>query len=112
MLENLKEKCASLNVSDEFKQGVLKGIDGWIPQYRAMFDASIISQKADEDFLRFLDNNFQDYELKGGKILFGSVATEQQYDALARKVQDASVEVQEFQKWGMAAVEAAKHNLQ
>jgi hypothetical protein len=112
MLENLKVKYASLNLSEEFRQGVLKGIDRWIPQYRAMFAASINSQKADEDLLQFLDNNFQDYELKDGKILFGSIPTEQQYDALAKKVQDASVEAQEFQKRGMAAVEASKATLQ
>jgi hypothetical protein len=112
MIENLKEKCASLNVSEEFKQGVLKGIDGWIPQYRAMFAASIASQKADEDLLRFLDDNFQDYELKDGKILFGSIATEHQYDALAKNVQDASVEVQQFQKRRMDAINAAKASLQ
>jgi hypothetical protein len=112
MLENLKVKYASLNLSEQFKQGVLKGIDGWIPQYKAMFAASIASKKADEDLLRFLDDNFQDYELKDGKILFSSVATEQQYDALAKKVQDASAEVDEFQKRGLAAVEAAKAKLQ
>ena len=77
-----------------------------------MFAASINSQKADEDLLQFLDNNFQDYELKDGKILFGSIPTEQQYDALAKKVQDASAEAQEFQKRGMAAVEASKATLQ
>jgi hypothetical protein len=112
MIENYKQKCAALNVTEEYKQGILKSLDKMSPQFEAMFDANIKSQKTDQALLQFLHDNFEDYEFKDGTILFATAANRQKYDELAKDVQDASSEVDGFQKRGLAAIEAAKLKLQ
>jgi hypothetical protein len=111
MIANYRQKFAVLNVTKESKQGFLKGVDEMSPQFEAMFDASIKSQKADQALLEFLHDNFEDYEFKDGTILYATAANRQKYDELAKEVQDASAEVGGFQKRGLAAVEAAKAKL-
>ncbi len=112
MIENYKQKCAALNVTEEYKQGILKSLDKMSPQFGAMFDASIKSQKTDQELLQFLHDSFGDYEFKDGTILFATEANRQKYDELAKQVQDASAEVDGFQKRGLAAIEAAKAKFQ
>jgi len=112
MIEKFKQKCAKLNVTEEYKQGILKSVDKMSPQFGAMFDASIKSQTSDQTLLQFLYDNFEDYEFKDGTILFTTAATRQKYDELAKDVQDASAEADGFQKRGLAAIEAAKAKLQ
>jgi hypothetical protein len=112
MIEDYRQKCAALNVTEEYKQGILKGVDKMSPQFEAMFDASIKSQKADQAILQFVHDNFDDYEFKDGTILFATAANRQKYDELAKEVQDASAEADGFQKRGLAAIEAAKAKLQ
>lgn len=112
MIENFKQKCAKLSVTEEYKQGILKSLDKMSPQYEAMFDASIKSQKTDQALLQFLHDNFEDYEFKDGAISFTTAAKRQKYDELAKDVLDANAEAEELQKRGLAAVEAAKAKLQ
>jgi hypothetical protein len=112
MIANYRQKYTTLNATKESKQGFLKGVDEMSPQFEAMFDASIKSQKANQALLQFLHDNFEDYEFKDGTILFATAANRQKYDELAKEVQDASAEVDGFQKRGLAAVEAAKAKLQ
>ena len=112
MMANFKRDCAGLQVGEEFKQGALKSLDKMSPQFEAMFTAWVKSQKTEQTLLQFLADNFQDYELKGGAILFGNASNRQKYDELAKGVQDASAEVEDFQKRGMAAMEASKRKFQ
>ena len=112
MILDFKRDCSALQVGEEFKQGVLKGFDKWFPQYQAMFAAWIKSQRTEQTLLQFLAVNFQDYELTSGQILFGSAANRQEYDVLAKAVQDAAAEVEDYQKRGLTAVEESKRKFQ
>lgn len=82
------------------------------PQIEAVFAAWLKSLKTEQTLLQFLADNSQDYELKGGAILFANAANRQKYDELAKSVQDASAEVEDFQKRGLAAMEASKRKFQ
>jgi hypothetical protein len=112
MVENFKEKCAALNISEAYKTNFLKEANKMAPQYKSMFASWVRMQKAEQDFLQFLDDNFEGFQLKDGKIFFSSSTNLQKYAELVENVQDANKEAEEFQKHGMAAVEAAKRNLQ
>ncbi|MGA2855190.1 MAG: hypothetical protein ABSE90_13830 [Verrucomicrobiota bacterium] len=76
-----------------------------------MFASWINKQKADQDFLRFLDDNFDDFELKDGKIMFGNSTNVQKYAELAKNVQDAIAEAEGFQTRALNKTEAAKAKL-
>lgn len=112
MISDFKHDCAALQVEEEFKQGVLKGINNMLPQYQAMFAAWVKSQKTEQTLLQFLHDSFQDYELKDDKIFFGSESNRRQYAALAKDVQDAATDVEAYQKRGVESLEATKRKFQ
>ncbi|MGA9452763.1 MAG: hypothetical protein WBW41_15630 [Verrucomicrobiia bacterium] len=111
MLDDFRHRLRLLIVSDEFLQGSLRGFDKTAPQSKEMFASWVNSQKADEDFLRFLHNNFEDYELKDGKIFFVSQTNVQKYAELSQRVLDAQTKIDEFQKRAMDLLEGSKSKL-
>ena len=111
ILDDFRHRCTLLIVSDEFLQGTLRGFDKAAPQNKEMFAAWVNTQKADKDFLRFLHDNFECYELNDGKILFVNQTNEQRYAELAQKVQDAQTKVDQFQKRAMDLLEDSKSKL-
>lgn len=112
MAERFKEKCALLNVSGDYKTNLLIGLGKTFSQFKPMFASWVQTQKTEQDYLQFLDDNSQDYELKDGKILFGSQTNVQKYARLVKNVQDAISEAEGFQNRGLAAMETAKSKLQ
>ena len=112
MIANFKRDRAALQVGEEFKQATLKSVDNMSPQFETMFAAWVKSQETERMLLQFLADNFQDFQLKNGRILFGSALNRQEYDALAKDVQEAAAAVEDFQKRGLAAMEAAKRQFQ
>ena len=111
MIENYQGKCALLNISELYKTNFLNGAKKISPQYKLMFASWVKMQKSEQEFLQFLNDNFEDYESKDRTISFASTANRQKYNELAKNVQDVSAEVDGFQKRGMAAVEAGKAKL-
>jgi len=119
MVVNFKAKCALLNISEGSKTNILNEIDKIAPLV-----ASVVRlQKAQQDFLQFLDDNFDGYEVKGGKPLFGSQTNAQKYAEFSKNIGDAATDMvkrgeelqkggEELQKFGMAEMESAKLKLQ
>jgi len=108
MLEDARKRCKSQNVSDD---GALKSFDESVPQFKAMFASWIKIQKNDQEFLQFLDDNFTDYKLEDGKIMFGSSTNVQKYAELAKNVQDAITEAEGFQTRALTKNEEARAKL-
>jgi hypothetical protein len=92
-IKTAQEKCKSLNVSDNVKRGGLDGLNKSVTQYQEMLDLRLKEQKSEFDFLHFLSNSYDDYQLKDGQIFFGSSTNGTKYDELAKNVQDASKEI-------------------
>lgn len=97
ILEAAGKEYVTQNVSEESKKGVLKSFDNLTSQFNTMFASWIKKQNADQVFLQFLDDNFGDFELKDGKILFGNQTNVQRYAELAKNIQDATAEMQGLQ---------------
>jgi hypothetical protein len=112
MLTAAGKEYESQNVSEESKKGVRKVFDNLTPQFNTMFAWWVRKQNADQVLLQFLNDNFGDFELKDGKIVFGNQANVQRYAELAKNIQDAMTEVQGLQTQAAARVDAIKAKVQ
>jgi hypothetical protein len=106
LFENSKKEIATLKVSNEYKNGLLTGINGMSSQYDKYFAAQIKIINAEQDYLRFMYDIFDGYQLKD------NADTERESSNLVQRIQDSRTEFQEILKQKTATTEAAKAKLQ
>jgi hypothetical protein len=95
-IEAARKKCETLNISDNIKRGGLDGLDKTVSQYQKILGLRSKEQKTEHDFLQFLSDSFEDYQLKDGTILFGSSKNSVKYNELANNVQNATKEMNAY----------------
>jgi len=105
-------RCASLSISEEDKQGAIRGLhDGLAPainQYGQQSDLLKRQAQAELELLRFLVANFGGYKMKGNTLYFTTNEIAARYNNLARAVQDATSALSALQQTEADAYEKAK----
>ena len=112
IIEECKSKVGTPGLTEEQRLGILQGIESSLqslaPKYDNVLNARATREKADRDFLQFMIAAFDDYELKGGKILFGNDANSAKYKELGKGVTDAANEMEALVKKFLSDAEAGK----
>ena len=118
MIEAALTKYGKLRTSGESTTGArgLKGIresvNAQVPRYDEMFSIRLRRQKAELDFLRFMQDAFSDYQFAGKVISFKTPSNKKRYQELVQAIDDAGTAAAELKKRQTEAVEAAKAQIQ
>jgi hypothetical protein len=106
LIDGLKKQIAIIKISNEYKDGLLLGINNMSSKYDKYFAAQIKTENAEHDYLQFMDGIFDGYQLKD------NADTERESSNLVKRVQDGRAEMQGILNQNTATVEAAKAKLQ
>jgi uncharacterized protein YoxC len=111
--DTVRQKLASYNIPDDQKKNAMAALGDVRPNFsrqsEQMFNLLEKNEKAELDFLYFMEGAFNEYELKDGKIFFHSAVARQRYHELAKSVDDTAKGVAAFRK---EQLEKANSNIQ
>jgi hypothetical protein len=112
MIESARAKYATLTISDDAKEGLLRGFDKSMKADAStadeMFSLRIRREKADSDLLRFMLTEFGGFRLIDGSVSFEVSAKQEEFKRLSQNIDTIINEAQAFQQRQAAALGAAK----
>jgi hypothetical protein len=114
LIEATKAKAAALQVSGEISRGAMEGIENGLTKspLKETFSLRMKREMSEFDFLKFLQSNFGEYEMREGEIIFKNPVNAIKYNELAQAIDAATKEATNFQQLQMRAIDAAKVNMQ
>jgi hypothetical protein len=101
-IDAVRQKAVSYNISDEQKQALMRALEEFRPNFshqsETMFNLREKKEKTEVDFLYFMAGAYNEYELKGGKLLFRSAEARQKYNQLAKTIENTAKDYEAFRK--------------
>lgn len=115
MVESARKQYSSLSVSEDVRKGALKGFENSMavqgPAVDAMFSFRQLREKAELDLLRFLSEEFNDYNMVNDQVTFKTSAKQEEYGRLRKALETVVKEAETFQRRQLEAADAVRNQL-